>query len=58
MQNLLTNWKTTLSGLAALITGISLIINGQTEAGIAAIITALGLFSAKDSNVTGGTKEQ
>ena len=58
MKNLLTNWKTTLAGLAAIITGISLIVKGSLEAGIASIVTGLGLFSAKDSNVTGGITQQ
>lgn len=47
------NWKTTLAAIAALATGISLIANGNQAEGIAAIITAIGLFFAKDANITG-----
>jgi hypothetical protein len=52
------NWKTSLAGVAAITGGIRLITDNNIEAGITAIITGLGLFAAKDGNVTGGTKGQ
>jgi hypothetical protein len=52
------NWKTSLAGVAAITGGIKLIVDNNLEAGITAIITGLGLFAAKDGNVTGGTKPQ
>lgn len=55
---MLKNWKTTLAGAAAIITGVSLIVSGQIEAGVAAIVTGIGLLFAKDGNVTGGTVAQ
>jgi hypothetical protein len=47
------NWKTSLSGLAGIITGITLIVNSHVPEGITAIITGIGLISAKDYNKTG-----
>jgi len=62
------NWKTTISGIFSLILGgISIvhpIINSQvpdsnTMTQAAALIAAgIGLIVAKDSDVTGGTKQQ
>jgi hypothetical protein len=52
------NWKTSLAGIAAITGGIKLIVDNNIEAGVTAIITGLGLFAAKDGNVTGGTKAQ
>lgn len=52
------NWKTTLSGIASIITGIVAILNNHVTEGIAAIVAGVGLLAAKDSNVTGGTKRQ
>lgn len=52
------NWKTTLAGAAAIVAGISLVVNGQMEAGVASIVTGIGLLFAKDNNVTGGTVKQ
>jgi hypothetical protein len=57
-KRLIKNWKTSLAGVASLTTGITLIVNGHTEEGIAGIITGLGLLAAKDGNVTGGTNGQ
>ena len=50
------NWKTTLSGIASIISGISLYLNhpDQIEAAIAAVTLGFGLLFAKDHNVSGG----
>lgn len=53
MKKLLKNWKTTLAGLAAIVTGAALIAKGQLIEGIAAITTGLGLSAAKDFDKTG-----
>lgn len=60
---LLTNWKTTLTGvlivvLAALHTFLGINVPGFNLDIGASIVLALGLFNAKDSNVTGGTFAQ
>lgn len=52
------NWKTTISGLGAIISGIALIVKGDIAGGVTAVITGIGLVAAKDSNVTGGTTQQ
>ena len=44
------NWKTTFFGIASLISGVALIMKGQTIEGITAITTGLGLGMAKDHN--------
>lgn len=61
-MNLLTNWKTTVTGgvillIAALHTFLGLNIPGAMDFG-PALTVAIGLFLAKDSNVTGGTVSQ
>jgi len=43
------NWKTSLFGLGALITGIATIVSGDVVGGVTAILTGLGLIAAKDS---------
>jgi hypothetical protein len=48
MKGIIKNWKTSLFGLGALITGIAQIVSGDTPTGVIAILTALGLISAKD----------
>lgn len=55
-QMLLRNWKTTLSGLAALLAIASKVaMTGQFDWGTdsAAIVAAIGLITAKDGNVSG-----
>jgi hypothetical protein len=47
------NWKTTFFGLASIVTGVALILKGQTIEGITAITTGLGLGVAKDYDKTG-----
>ncbi len=55
------NWKTTLAGVAAILSVVTKIvtigaIDWQTDA--PAILAGIGLITAKDSNVTGGTTRQ
>jgi len=45
------NWKTSLFGLGAFITGIATIISGDIVTGVTAILSGLGLIAAKDSDV-------
>lgn len=51
------NWKTTLAGVAGLISVISKVVGeGKITADdVALALAALGLLFAKDCNVTGGT---
>lgn len=44
------NWKTSLFGLGALITGIATILHGDVVGGVTAIISGLGLVAAKDAS--------
>lgn len=60
------NWKTSLTGLAMLLTGISDVVHGlasdpaaiKWEADLIAITGGIGLLFAKDGNVTGGSSLQ
>lgn len=52
------SWKTTICGALALIGGIYLLTKGQSAEGGICITLGLGLLSAKDSDVTGGSREQ
>jgi len=52
------NWKTTISGGIIFAGGIYLIVKGETVQGALCLATGLGLLSAKDNNVTGGSVEQ
>lgn len=63
----MTNWKTTLAGIAAILVSIAAIIttivNGTFDVNLivtngAAILAGIGLLFGKDWNVTGGTKQQ
>lgn len=49
-MSFLTNWKTTLAGIASIITGIVSIVNGNMQVGISTIIVGLGLIMGKDYN--------
>lgn len=56
------NWKTTLGGFAAILSGTGAAINAFTSgdtatlyAAIPGILAGIGLIAAKDKNVTGGT---
>lgn len=42
------NWKTTFFGIASVVSGLALILKGQTIEGITAITAGLGLGVAKD----------
>lgn len=44
------NWKTTFFGFASVISGVALILKGQTVEGFTAITAGLGLGFAKDHN--------
>ncbi len=61
MKRLFKSWKTTLSGVVLLFSIIApatgLVTKQQAEA-VAGLAASVGLMSAKDSNVTGGSKEQ
>jgi hypothetical protein len=46
------NWKTSLFGLGSIITGLATIFKGDVPMGLTAILTGLGLVSAKDSEKT------
>jgi hypothetical protein len=48
---MLKNWKTSLFGFGAIITGIAQIVKGDLVSGITAIVTGLGLFHAKDASI-------
>jgi hypothetical protein len=61
--SLLSNWKTSLTGLliivlAALHTFLGINIPGFNLDLGAAFMLAVGMFTAKDANVTGGTTPQ
>jgi hypothetical protein len=47
------NWKTTIFGLSAILSGIAMIVKGQPAEGITAILSGLGLAAAKDYDKTG-----
>jgi len=42
------NWKTSLAGLGAIVTGIATILKGDVVGGVTAVITGFGLVGAKD----------
>jgi hypothetical protein len=44
------DWKTTLLGIGALITGIAQIFKGDPVGGVTAILSGFGLIAAKDSS--------
>jgi hypothetical protein len=52
------SWKTTISGAALCVFAIVFfLIDKPIEGGMAAV-AGIGLLSAKDNNVTGGTRQQ
>lgn len=58
MSNILTNWKTTLTGVVVVLLAVILPVIGVKVPGFnmdpgAAITIALGLFLGKDASVTG-----
>lgn len=54
------NWKTTISGVASIVAGISMYVNDPLtiNEAIGLVVVGLGLIFAKDSNVTGGNISQ
>jgi hypothetical protein len=42
------NWKTSLAGFGAIITGIATILKGDVVSGVTAVISGFGLIGAKD----------
>jgi len=63
MKSLAKNWKTTLAGVIALaITAVHIfdpaLLTNSTYLTIVSVLGGLGLISAKDGNVTGGTVQQ
>jgi len=54
------NWKTTLSGIASIISGIALFVNSpdKLHEAIGLVIVGIGFLSAKDNDVTGGSRIQ
>lgn len=61
----ITNWQTTLGGVAAVLTalgaGVHALSTGDLNAAylaIPAIVSGIGLMTAKDHNVTGGSVPQ
>jgi len=42
------NWKTSLAGLGAIVTGIATVLKGDIVGGVTAVITGFGLIGAKD----------
>lgn len=58
---MLKNWKTTLAGVAAILAVAAKVLTTGTVDWATdgpAVIAAIGLIAAKDSNVTGGTSKQ
>lgn len=47
------NWKTSIAGFGAIITGVATIVSGNIVEGVTAIITGVGLVGAKDYDKTG-----
>jgi hypothetical protein len=59
------NWKTTTTGIIAIITAVLGAVSGviaghavDWTSVVSAVIAGVGLIAAKDSNVTGGTVQQ
>jgi hypothetical protein len=51
MKHIITNWKTTLTGISTLIGGVLLVANKNTTEGITAIMAGIGQIFAKDANI-------
>ncbi len=57
------SWKTGLAGILAIVPVVlhalfPLVVTGEIAATITSLLVSFGLIAAKDSNVTGGTKQQ
>jgi hypothetical protein len=50
MKKIIKNWKTSLGGLATVLTGVVMIANKNTSEGVAAILTGISLIFAKDAD--------
>lgn len=50
MKKLFKNWKTSLFGFSAVVSGVALIVKGNPMEGIGVILSGLGLGAAKDHN--------
>lgn len=44
------NWKTTLFGAGSVFTGLAMILKGEVQMGVTAVLTGIGLIFAKDFN--------
>ena len=60
MKSIAINWKTSATGIAAVLGAIAHMLTTRTIGAedITAIFTGVGLIFAKDGNVTGGTVSQ
>lgn len=62
MNRMMINWKTSLAGIGLIVTTILTtilpVLPPQYAAIVNGILAAIGLFAAKDNNVTGGTVHQ
>lgn len=60
VTNMLTNWKTTLGGIAALAAAVSAVANDPAKISDPVVLGLFGAawaaFNSKDQNVTGGTR--
>jgi hypothetical protein len=55
------NWKTTLTGIAAILAVVAKVLADPTSlnaSDVGAVIAGIGLLTAKDHNVTGGAVQQ
>jgi hypothetical protein len=53
-MKILRNWKTTITGVAAILSGVKIYIStGNINEALTAIIAGVGLLFAKDHDVTG-----
>lgn len=60
VAKIFTNWKTTLAAIVIVVgmAGPSLGLTEKQSAAISSLAAAFGLATAKDFNVTGGTRQQ
>jgi len=57
MKFIITNWKTTICGLALLFTGVKqIILTGDFGGALNSILGGIGLIVAKDFNISGSGK--
>lgn len=50
MKRITNNWKTSLGGVATILTGIVMLANKNTAEGVTAIITGISLLFSKDAH--------